>query len=763
MRAAISTLTLTASLAANPAQAQATDPPEDTGTLEEVVVTGTAGGAEVRKLDASFAISTVGAEEIERFSPSSTADLLKAVPGVWSESASGVSGANIMVRGLPGTSDAPWVTVQVDGVPIYPPSTISFLENSTMFRVDETIERMEGLRGGPNPIFSNGQPGLTTNFILKEGGPDTEGVVKYSISDYDLSRVDAVLSGPISDGFYYMIGGYLSSSQGVREAGFDAEEGRQFTAKLTREFDAGKASLFYRATDDHGTWYLPQDLLNGALDAGYTQVGPLNRQQTIEYSVPAPGGGSETRRETFDLGEGRGWDGFVAGGSVEFDIGETGIVFRDRMSFTEGDANTYGLVPAGGGVLLNTLPGGAAGGTGATTRRPIAATARVQQFGAWAVEKEVEAFTNDLSLAKQWESAKATVGYYTSSFSVDEFWSIGNRKWFEQRQNGEIVNEVLCGGVPQLQFDSCDNDNFDLNASGDATSDALYVAGEISFGSLRFDAGVRFGEYGAQYTVDTGALDGVVDAFADTDESKTSYTAAVNWSINDYSGVFARLNEGYLEPFFDDFRNSNALLNVSGLDLFQKVSQYELGYKLATGDLSLYATFFMTEVEGAPSGCVVGSTVPCILQENEAQGVEIDATWVIAGSFAIDLNATWVDTEIKNGPNQGNEAGRQPPYQVRVTPSYTFDFGDDFDASVYFALSIIDDREADDANTQVLEGYEKLDLGALVNFSNLSFQLAVDNVTDEEALTEGDARNPTSPNARFILPRNVKFTVGYSF
>jgi hypothetical protein len=31
------------------------------------------------------------------------------------------------------------------------------------------VERMEVLRGGPSPIFSNGQPGATTNFILKEG------------------------------------------------------------------------------------------------------------------------------------------------------------------------------------------------------------------------------------------------------------------------------------------------------------------------------------------------------------------------------------------------------------------------------------------------------------------------------------------------------------------------------------------------------------------------------------------------------------------
>ena len=94
--------------------------PADEFALEEVIVTGTAGGAAVRKLDASFAISTVSAKEISRIAPLSTADLLKVIPGVWVESSGGVSGANILLRGFPGGADAPFVTLQVDGVPIFP-------------------------------------------------------------------------------------------------------------------------------------------------------------------------------------------------------------------------------------------------------------------------------------------------------------------------------------------------------------------------------------------------------------------------------------------------------------------------------------------------------------------------------------------------------------------------------------------------------------------------------------------------------------------
>ena len=118
--------------------------------IEEVIVTGTAAGAEIQKVEASFAITTVSAEDITKYSPQSTADLLKLVPGVWSESSGGVSGANVMVRGFPGGGDAPYLTVQLNGVPLYPISTLAFLENTTMFRIDETVRTVEALRGGPN-------------------------------------------------------------------------------------------------------------------------------------------------------------------------------------------------------------------------------------------------------------------------------------------------------------------------------------------------------------------------------------------------------------------------------------------------------------------------------------------------------------------------------------------------------------------------------------------------------------------------------------
>ena len=82
---------------------------EDVLQMEGVVITGTAGGTGVKKKDASFAITTMSAAELEQLSPPSTAAALELVPGVWSESSGGVAGANIFVRGLPSSGDCYYV------------------------------------------------------------------------------------------------------------------------------------------------------------------------------------------------------------------------------------------------------------------------------------------------------------------------------------------------------------------------------------------------------------------------------------------------------------------------------------------------------------------------------------------------------------------------------------------------------------------------------------------------------------------------------
>jgi hypothetical protein len=67
----------------------------DDDTIEEIITIGTPGGGGVERQQASFALTTMNPDDIAKFSPKSTADLLKSVPGVWAESSGGVAGANM--------------------------------------------------------------------------------------------------------------------------------------------------------------------------------------------------------------------------------------------------------------------------------------------------------------------------------------------------------------------------------------------------------------------------------------------------------------------------------------------------------------------------------------------------------------------------------------------------------------------------------------------------------------------------------------------
>lgn len=751
------TLMIAAIATAGSSQAQ-----EPLPAIEEMIVTGTPGGASLRKFDASFAISTVSEEEIAQVAPASTADLLKTIPGVWVESSGGVSGANIFVRGFPSGGDADFVTVAINGLPVYPAPTLSFMENSTLFRIDETIARMEGLRGGPNPVYANGQVGLTTNFILKEGGEETTGSIKYSTSDYDLQRIDGVVSGKLDDDLYYMIGGYISSSPGVRDAGFNAEEGHQFTINITKVLDNGKANIFHRRTDDHGTWYLPVALdVDGVptgLDAEYTQVGPRNRHVMVPISGPDGTGGSTVRWEEYDMGQGRGWDGSVTGGAIELDLGND-WTFIDRFSLTKGAADTFGFVPQDSAVTLGSLNGGIAGTT--VSGIPIAANDLVQMFGPWVVQKDVKTFNNDLSLSKRWQDFKVTLGYYTSSWEVDEWWSIGNQKWYVLGHNGEQLSEgSIADSCQQAGVATC-GFKYDVSALGDARENAFYIAGETYFGNLTLDAGVRIVNRETNYSVDDGERDGRDDFFVEADEDKVSYTAAANWNFTDDMGVFVRINDGHKYPDFDAYRDFRGDFNL-GSDLIIDVTQYEVGYKLSRDTYSLYATGFANKTKGQPF-CDVGGAV-CERLETEAIGVEIDGNMLL-GNLVLDLNATIQEPEITTaGPDKGNQVQRQPTHQLRLTPSYLLDFANGVSASIYGTWTLVSDRYGDNANTNELKGYDKFDVGVLIDINDLSVQVSVDNLTDELALTESDPRAVgASANGRYILPRSVKLTLGYNF
>lgn len=743
--------TCAAALCAFPAAAQESDFGD--GAVDEIVVIGTPGGTGASRQEASFAVTTIDPEGITKFSPASTADLLKAIPGVWSESSGGVAGANIDVRGLPGGSDAPFVTLAINGSPIYGTEMLSFFEQSSIFRVDETIASVEGLRGGPNSVFGKGEPGLTVNFNLKEGGDETEGRFKYSYGDYGAHRVDGVVSGPLGNDFYYMVGGYYRQSDGLRDTQFKSEDGWQITTNLTKEFERGKINVYGRYTDDHGQWVLPMALNTGNDLGEFAQLGNATRFRTLQVD-------SSGATKDFDFADGRGWKGIVAGGSGEYDLGG-GVTIRDQFTYMTGDADTFGFVPSGNAVTASALSAVIGGPVTTASGATLAPTDFVQTYGHWVVQKDLDALINDLSFNKTFmESHDVTLGYYRAKWSSDDFWLLGNPIPVQNIQNGE----PLAASITPADIAAAGGDAgflFGLDSEGDARAEAIYLADSWqATDRFRLDLGARHEWIHIDYLVDFSAggasfADGVLDSAQNVAGSEWAYTFAGNYDVTGDFGVFARYTKGFLFPHFDDIREGRP--NVDG------VKQVEGGVKYAGEWLNLYATFFYNKNDAFNS--VVGSTVPASAFRTRSYGVEVDGA-INYGPFSLGFIGTLQDAEITDSTtasDTGNQVLRQPKFQARISPAYTATLGS-VQATLYGAATFVGDRFGDNANTVDLPSYQKLDLGVLVNHdSGLFFQIHADNLNDSHGITEGDPRNPTAPNGRPIFGRSVVFSVGYDF
>lgn len=230
--------------------------------LDEIVVSGTFNPA--TRLESSTAITIISAEQIERRVPRGTGDLLKTVPGVQVTSNYGESGADVTVRGLPllANSSFRYVSLQEDGLPVFEPPGVLFAFPDAMARHDETISRVEMVRGGSSSVFASNTPGGIVNLISKTGGPELAGTLKSSAGFHGMARQDFNVGGPLVDNWRFNIGGYYRYDEGVRNPGFPANRGGQAKLNLTRYSDNGYVRFYGKYLNERNVWFMGSPFQN---------------------------------------------------------------------------------------------------------------------------------------------------------------------------------------------------------------------------------------------------------------------------------------------------------------------------------------------------------------------------------------------------------------------------------------------------------------------------------------------------------------------
>lgn len=235
---------------------------EDPLGLDEIVISGTFNPA--TRLESSTAITTINPDQINRRVPRGTGDLLKTVPGVQVTSNYGESGADVTVRGLPllANSSFRYVSLQEDGLPVFEPPGVLFAFPDAMVRQDETLARVEMVRGGSASVFSSNTPGGIVNFISKTGGPELGGILKSSVGLHGMVRQDFNIGGPLIENWRFNFGGYYRYDDGVRNPGFPANRGGQTKLNLTRSFETGYLRFYGKYLDERNVWFMGSPLQN---------------------------------------------------------------------------------------------------------------------------------------------------------------------------------------------------------------------------------------------------------------------------------------------------------------------------------------------------------------------------------------------------------------------------------------------------------------------------------------------------------------------
>jgi len=767
--------------------------------VQQVVVTGVAASRGVRKLDSAFSITTATEEQLKSASPSSTADVMKLVPGVYAEATGGQSGANIEVRGFPSGSDSPFVSVQMQGNPIYPVPTLSFFEGSSAFRLDDTIDHVEVLRGGPSTIFSSGQPGATMNFILKKGSDTPEGSIRFTTGTGELRRVDMFYGGKISDGWYGTIGGFYRNTNGVRDAGFPADKGGQITATLTRKLDQGELTLYARRTDDKNAFYTGVPLISS--NEGHTisefpgfdpLKGTLMSNEMRRFTVEAAPG----KTLNFDLGDGRGLKSTVFG--AEFDQNLQGWNVSNKFNYFDGDLNTVAMFTGNNPLKMSDYNAAALkanGGTVATATyldgTPVSGDQQVVQAGLWAVQKKLQSFTDEIRVSKEWiKDNTVTIGGYFANYSSDDVWYLGNSHLMTAVPNARLINVTLNNGVIVSKNGTDGNVFYAPVASYDGSNTAFYIANEWKVNDrIKIDGGVRRERQKLDATIsnltsadtdnnpltvynnNTSMPNGSNTALTRTDTAN-SFTIGGNYKLAQDMSVFVRANQGHTFVAFDDLRNTGTQAKVDdrGILPTPKIKQYEVGFKTANPLYSAYINYFHTDFEGiAFQQILANGQILNSISGSKGDGVEFELAVRPIRDLTLTLTGDWQDSKYKDNPDtDGKRVQRQPKYQFRFTPTYRIPFGDGNAVKLYGTYTYIGSRWADQANLQYLPSYKTVDVGALFTIGEkIELRLSGTNLSNELGLTEGNSRlttGGTGPiNARPLFGRTWEASLMYRF
>ncbi len=775
---------------------------EDAQSLDQVIVTGVVNPKS--KIESSVSVSTMDVKLIEQASPRSAGELFRNIPGIRAESSGGEGNANFNVRGVPISSGGSrYFQIQEDGLPLNLFGDTSFGNADNFLRIDSNIGRVEAIRGGSASTQTSNGPAGIINMISKTGATEGGSLATTFGLDYQTSRLDFEYGQPFENGLSYHIGGFIRTGEGPREIGYQGNKGGQFKANLTKRFDAGYVRVYAKLLNDKSVMYLPMPMLLEGDNAnptfsnlpGFDITSDSPHSAYLQQSAgtnPFDGGG----RHVNDVRNGNNPVSKSLGAEFSFDLGgDWKIAGKARYSNNSGEWVSPFTAAVGTVSEIETTARDASNATGTLvysdgdrgTFNPSNGLAQIIHMFDVTVD-DLSNFFSDMKISKKIsDNVGVTAGLFTATQNTKIGW-----QW------SSFISEVKGGGQARL----ADFDGFSRNGQysygtpvwgnccqrryntvHNVNSPYVGVDADISE-KLNFDGSIRFENVNVNGTIANGptsqdaydydgngtieGIEQVVPVIAGSagqivndDYNFVSYSAGLNYKLNEGAAVFARYSSGASGRAAD--RNNYGTDGKADVQ-YDEVSQLEVGYKKRLKNGVLNLTGFMSNTDEGLSNELNRS----VGNPFKALGLEAETAIAFGDNFSFNGSFTWTKAEIDGGDNKGNTPRRQADLVYNLSPSYNF--GDSSQHSL--ALSVLGTSKsyAQDDNALVMPAYAYFNLIGRVGLTEgLSLVLSMNNLFDTVGITEvegnGDGVFGSSRlvRARSISGRSSTLSLQYKF
>ena len=763
------------------AESPATSPLAATATesnslnLDEVVVTASA--TATTKMKSSSSVSTLSPDEIALAAPISAADILRDIPGIHSEASAGEGNTNLTVRGIPiSAGGTRYVGFQEDGLPVLLNGDYAFVTPDMFVKLDNSLERIEVVRGGSASVLATNSPGAIINFISKTGEEEGGSVAVSKGLDFDETRLDAGYGQHISDTTRFYVGGFYRTGDGPRNGGVPIERGGQIKFNLTHDLDQNGSyvRVSFKHLDD-------QTPLNMPVAFSLSNSSPTKANPATIDSYP----GIDPRKASYYSPY---WPGITQRNA---DNGLTVSNLNDGLQVKEDALGLRGHFELGSGWKLDeSFKDSRKSGkflvaypTGApfTPNAPVtyaAGPSQGQAYNGQVIElsafdaslDNLNSIANVLRLTNRFDfsngaSITPVLGWDINNQTIHVnqnlphylFTASGDKPVPVAGNNANGVATDASGLLPDSKNWSEQNRELQYDMNSVYLNVGAEIAGFDLDGGVRndketvtgFQSNTQAASAATPYL--PGTFPSVPTTAVDYKVSHTSWSIGANYRFTDNLAVFARESEGVAFNVVE--RMGGPFIGGAPIPV-NTVEQTEVGLKFRSSGFESFVTFFSARTA---EGNYDVTTRVLSANHYSAQGVELEGGYHVGG-FQIRGGFTYTDAKIigSNDPTViDNQPHRLAKYIYQLSPSYSWN-------ALTIGGSIIgtDKSFGDDQNTIIQPSFATVNAFARYEIGSHAFaSLSANNLFNTIGWTEYD----NGQGARSINGRTVRATVGYKF